>query len=282
MDDFPVVVLAEEDTHAFRHHRSDVGDLLQLLRIRIHDRVQVAEMSGQGLRRGLTHQGNSQRMQEPGQCRLPAAVNGADQVLRGLVRHALQRGYRFLLEPVQVGNIMNQPCSQQLVHDLVPQSLDIHCPAAGEMADVLLALGAAEQPAAAACDHPVTLVDNIGSAYRTLLWELKWFGAIGSSLLDHRQDLGDDIAGPAQDHGIAFPGIQPVDLVAIVQGGIGHRDAAHEYRRQPRHRCDGPGAPHLDLDAFQHRHFLLGGQLVGQCPARRPGGMSEARLPVHA
>ena len=53
-----------------------------------------------------------------------------------------------------------------------------------------------------------------------------------------------------------------------MQGGIAHRDAADEHRRQPRHRRHGAGAADLELDRLDHRQFFLRRKLVRNRPAR--------------
>jgi hypothetical protein len=49
---------------------------------------------------------------------------------------------------------------------------------------------------------------------------------------------------------------------------------------QPRHRRQAAGAADLDVDALEHRRRLLGGELVGDGPARRAGDKAKPLLPV--
>ncbi len=99
---------------------------------------------------------------------------------------------------------------------------------------------------------------------------------IGRALLQHgRHDLGDDLAGAAHDHGVAFAHVLAVQLVLVVQRREGDRRATDEDRIQHRERRDLAGAAGVDRDARDARRALLGGKLVGDRPARRAAGRAQ-------
>ena len=70
------------------------------------------------------------------------------------------------------------------------------------------------------------------------------------------------------------------DVVLIVQRGVGHDDAADRHRFEPRHRRQRSGAAHLDVDAVQHGHRLLGRKFVRRRPARAARAEAEPLLQV--
>ncbi len=104
-------------------------------------------------------------------------------------------------------------------------------------------------------------------------------GALGP-VVDHRADhLGDHVAGPTHHHHVAGPHVLDRHLVLVVQGGLRDGDAADEHRvehgegRGPARAADG------DHDVAQPRGALLGRELVGDGPARRPAGGSQLLAP---
>ena len=96
-------------------------------------------------------------------------------------------------------------------------------------------------------------------------------GVGGSQVGHHAQDLRDHVAGALQPHGVADADIEALDFVLVVQGGVANHDPAHRHRMEPGHGGQGAGATDLDVDAFQHRCRLLGGEFVGDGPARTAG-----------
>jgi hypothetical protein len=89
------------------------------------------------------------------------------------------------------------------------------------------------------------------------------------ALVEHRRDdFGDDVAGASHDHGVADAHVLAIDFVLVVQGGVGHRHAANEYRGKARHGRQRPGAAHLHLDAEHRGELLLCRILVCHRPAR--------------
>ena len=68
------------------------------------------------------------------------------------------------------------------------------------------------------------------------------------------------------------------DLIFIMQGRIGDRDASDKHRFQAGDRGQGTGASHLDFDVFDHRHFFLCREFIGNRPAWRAGDKAKSFL----
>ena len=106
-------------------------------------------------------------------------------------------------------------------------------------------------------------------------------------------DLRDDVAGALHRHRVADPeilaladrlavGADALDVVLVVERGVGDDHAADGDRLEARHRCQRPGAADLDVDAAKDGLRLLGGELVGDRPARAPRHEAEPCLQVEA
>ena len=63
-----------------------------------------------------------------------------------------------------------------------------------------------------------------------------------------------------------------------MQGGVGHRDAADEYRCQPRYRRQRAGAPHLHVDIEHLRQRFFGREFMCNGEARRACDETEFLL----
>ena len=93
---------------------------------------------------------------------------------------------------------------------------------------------------------------------------------------EHRaDDLGDDVAGPADDDRVARADVLGPDLVLVVERGPLDVGAADEDRLEHRERRGPAGAADRHLDVEQRGGALLGRELVGDGPAGRPGGGAE-------
>src|SRR3954471_431815 len=95
---------------------------------------------------------------------------------------------------------------------------------------------------------------------------------------DRAEHLGDDVAGLADDHGVADEDALALDLAGVVQGGqldggAGDLDRFHEGERG-----DPAGAPDVDPDVVQLGGGLLRLVLERDGPARRAAGRPEPAL----
>ena len=150
------------------------------------------------------------------------------------------------------------------------------------MLDGLTLLGATNQPPGAAGHHLVIATQNLTAAHRAAGRQGNIPGIRRSPLRDGPHHLGNHIPGPVHHHGVADADIQAPNFINIVQGGIAHGNAAHLHRLQPRHGCQGPGAPHLPVHAIEHGELFLGRKFVGNCPARRLADEAQVPLPIKA
>ena len=100
----------------------------------------------------------------------------------------------------------------------------------------------------------------------------------GRSASTGPSDLGDHVAGLAQDHGVAGADVLALDLVGVVQRGVLDRGAGDEGRLHDAVRRDAAGAADVDPDVEELGVDLLGRVLEGDRPARRPAGRAEPAL----
>src|SRR5439155_22341411 len=91
-------------------------------------------------------------------------------------------------------------------------------------------------------------------------------------------NLGDVVAGLADDDGVADQHALALDLAGVVQGGQLHRGPGDLDRLHEGERGDPTGAADVDPDVVQLRRRLLRGVLEGDCPARGAAGRPEAAL----
>ena len=143
------------------------------------------------------------------------------------------------------------------------------------MADGLLALRGADQPAGAAHRHLPLRPRRLRAAYRAVAGKTERLRPLGTALGDDADHLGDHVAGPAHPDRIPDPDVLALDLVLIVQRRVGDRGPADHHRVEPRDGGEGPGAAHLHVDADQTGQRLLGRILVRDGPAWRPRHLAD-------
>ena len=148
------------------------------------------------------------------------------------------------------------------------------------MAQPLGQLGRADQPAGAAADGLPLGTNGERAALRAVIGEDEWLGRFrppGQHDLDH---LRDHVARPLDHHRVADADVLALDIVLVVQRGPGDHDAANRDRRQLGHRRQGTRPADLDRDRLDDRLGLLGRELVGDGPARRPADEAQPLLQV--
>ena len=162
---------------------------------------------------------------------------------------------------------------------LVAEALDVQC---GTRADVGEALGdlrgAGSLVGAAQVDVAFLFLDEGGGAGGTLGGHHE--GPLGAvaGVLDGGDDLGDDVAGLAQDHEVADEDALAGDLLGVVQGRARDVGSGDQHGIHDAVGGDPAGAPHLDADIEQARVDLLGRELVGGRPAGGPRGGPQGAL----
>ena len=92
--------------------------------------------------------------------------------------------------------------------------------------------------------------------------------------------MGNDVARALNDHRVALADPLALDLVLVVERGAADHDAADGDRAQIGHRGERAGAPDLYGDRLEHGLGLLGGEFMGDRPARRPADIAEPPLPI--
>ncbi len=175
---------------------------------------------------------------------------------------------------------MDQAAIDELVDELVTESLDVHRPAGREVQHRFLALRGTVQ-ATGAARHGLSLgLDDVRAANRAGGRQRGADRAVGAPFGQDAHDLGDHVARPPHVDGVADVHVLALDLVHVVQRGVTHGHAAHEHGLQARDGRHRPGAADLELDRLDDGQLFLGGKLVRNRPARGAGDESERALQV--
>ena len=98
----------------------------------------------------------------------------------------------------------------------------------------------------------------------------------GPSSADGADDLGDDVAGLANDDALTRAHVLQDHLILVVQRGEGHRRPADDHRLEHGIGRGPAGATDRDFDVEQAGGLLLRGQLAGQRPAGRSRGRASS------
>ena len=243
-------------------------------------------MLGQVFRGALADVSHAKPEQEARQRGVLRFLERVDDVLRRLVRHAIQPGQRGETELVQIGQGANQIGVDQLLDQLVAQAFDLDRAACREVQYRLFALGRAEQAAGATIVDFVLFAHRIGAADRALArhgedraaLRFRQRGAVGREA----DDLGNHVARATHDDRVADAHVLASGLVFVVQRGVGHRHAADKHRRQFGNRRELAGAADLDLDRQHLRQLLLRRVLVRHRPTRLSRHEAELSLQLDA
>ena len=138
----------------------------------------------------------------------------------------------------------------QGVRRLRPEPLDVEGAAAGDVEDPVEQLGRAGVVVGAAQVLVALLLLHQRRAARRALGGHHPLPQALRAQPEHRpDDLGDDVAGLAQDHRVAGAHVLARDLVAVVQGRPLDRRAGHPGRLHHAERRHPAGAAGVDLDA---------------------------------
>ena len=137
------------------------------------------------------------------------------------------------------------------------------------MQNRLNALGAAGKSSGTAGHRLAAFPHGRRTAYRAKQWHGKWLRRRRPLLENNAENFRNHVTGTANDYRIA--NAQPpfaLDFICIMQGGVGHRDAANEHGREARHRRQRTGTTDLDVDRLDHGQRLLRWVFVRHRPAR--------------
>ncbi len=273
-----VVGLTQEVVDMLGHHIAHIGHLEQLLHRSCAQGFQREEVVGKVERSRLPHFADPQSKQETRQGGAARSIDGGYQIEGRFLPHPLKTGQLDGIEAEQIGGGLHQPLVHQLLDNLVAKAVHIHGATGGEVLDRLLALRLAEQAAGAAGNRFPFQPLHRRTTDRTLGREEDRAGIAWALRLHHGDDLRDHIPCPAHDHGIANHHAEALNLVGVVQGGVGDGHAADKHRLELGYRGHGAGAADLKLDVLKLCHLLLRRELVGGRPARGAGHKAQLLL----
>ena len=174
---------------------------------------------------------------------------------------------------------MDHAALEELRQDRPAGALDVHPAATDEMAELLRQPRRAARVRAVDADRALVLDDRRAAdraGRRHLVLALR----AGPPLDDRPDDLGDDVAGLLEDDPVADPDVLAPDLVEVVEGRPRDGRAGDLDRRHVRDRRQRPGPADVRDDVLDERLDLLGRELEGDRPARRPADHPEPRLLV--
>ncbi len=249
--------------------RPDARNLLEFLLCRLGQPVHRPEVTGQRLRDDPADLRDAQRGQHPAERLLPGGRNPRQQVLRLLLREPLQPQQVLLTQEVEVGDVVDQAPVHQQLGRLLPQRLNVHRPARGEVGNPADQLGRTGRVGAVDGDlpgHAGYLLPAGRTAVRRRVDLL-----LARPHVHHRpDDVRNDLPGPFDNHPIADADVFFGDIVKIVQGRFGDGHPADGDGFQDGVGGEDPGSTHVDPDVQETGGCLPAGELVGQHPARRP------------
>ena len=84
----------------------------------------------------------------------------------------------------------------------------------------------------------------------------------------HLHDVGNDVAGALDQHGVAHADVLAADLVLVVQAHVADRDPGQRHGGELGDRRERAGLADVDLDRLHDGGRLTGGELEGDGPAR--------------
>ena len=224
---------------------------------------------------------DAEGVEEPAEGGALAPLERVEEVLRALLSHPLEAGESGEVEAIEVGSAFHQARLHELRGQLVPQALDVHPPAAGEVLQAGLELRRTVEPGAAE-DRPVLVLHRGRAADRAAIGEDVLGLGAGADRVDDLDDLRDDVARAADEDLVTDPDVLALQLQRVVERGPGDGHAAHLHRGEEGDRGERPGAAHVHLDGLHLRPRLLGGELVGHGPARALADLPQPAASVLA
>ena len=103
------------------------------LPVGVHERFQRAEVFGKRLGRGLADLRDAERIEKARECRVLLRSRLIEQVLRGFLAHTFQRREFIHFQVIKIGDGLDHFLFDQLLHQLVTQTFDVHGATTREM-----------------------------------------------------------------------------------------------------------------------------------------------------
>ena len=220
-----------------------------------------------------------ERHEEAVERTLPRRSDAGEEVLDATLLEAVEREQVLpsRVEAEDVGEVGDESALDEQLDGLLPEPLDVERAARREVRDRL--------------EQPVRTVDVLAQVVRLALRadeRLRAERAVGGhppaprsarALRDDGpDDLGDDVAGTADDDGVPHPDVLGVHLDLVVERRMGDRRPGDEHRFEHGERRDLPRPADVHLDGEQPRLLLDRRHLVGDRPPGSPRGPAEACL----
>src|SRR5690606_19753279 len=118
----------------------DIGYGHQSVFVRLHERLDAAEVPGQVSRSALADMTNPKGVQQTVQRRLTRLVDGLHELLRRALAHAFKTGQLLDRQCEDICQGMHSPTVDQLVHQLFAKAFNVQGAATYCMRQSLLAL----------------------------------------------------------------------------------------------------------------------------------------------
>src|SRR5690606_3682503 len=242
----------------------------------------VRETRGELARHGLAHQADAERGIKSIQGAGLALFDLLDDLPRDFhshlvclfSNHSVQVGDLLGGQLVEIGEVADEAALHELPDQLLAQAADVHGGPRRIVQDAGLDLGGAGGVLA----NPgglAGLAEDGATARRAFGGELEFDLVSGAGVLDDGDDLGDDVAGAADDDAVADAHVLAPKLVLVVQGGAGNDHAADVDGLQDGDGGEDAGAADVDLDVSDDGDLLLRRELAGDGPARAAGALAE-------
>ncbi len=288
LNDLHVVRRAQEQVRCVRDLRANAIHGCQLLFGGGHKRFHRRERSRQGFGHRLAHVTHPQAEQWARERTGPRLIDGRDQLLRHNGAHAnglallvqaagFQLSQLHLVKRVEVGDVAHAAGVDQAAHQLLAHAVDVHSTAAHPMQQAFKRLSWTINGNAAVVGLAFLAHDRAAAA-RARLRHLPFGSPVGAKRLDRPQNLGDHVAGLADDDGIAHANILAAHFVLVVQRGTRNGRTGDEHRLQLGHRREFARTPDLHRYVAQQRRLLFRRKLVCDGPTRRAGGVAHGLL----
>ena len=262
---------------AFRHDRPDFIDLLEIFggcgKKCVDGRKGAAENGGcAGADMPDSHGGN-----QTGEIPVTALFNRVQQIPGGFFSHPVECGNLENLQPVEIGDALNQMMIEEQFDDRRAESVDIHRLAGGEEAETLFQARGAVDVFAPPCDL-VAFPDDRSAAGRTvvrfrdLLFRSVAFFGYGP------EDFGDHISRLVQKNRVTDAQILFADVVEVVKAGAADDCSRQKYRFQNGGRRHDTGPADVEFHPEEFCLLFLRRELVGDGPSGAARGAAEFAL----